>query len=49
MQTKEEKITELFKDLIQEICSLHPINFKEVEAELIKLLKVRYNILMRLK
>jgi hypothetical protein len=49
MKTKEEKIHELFKDLIQEICSLHPINFREVESELTKLLKVRYNILMRLK
>ena len=48
MQTKEEKIKELFKDLTREICSLHPNKFEEVQKELHKLLKVRYNLLMRL-
>jgi hypothetical protein len=46
--TKDENITRLFKDLTQEICSLHPIVFEDIQKELHTLLKVRYNILKKL-
>lgn len=46
--TKDEKIIELFRELTQELCSLHPVVFADIQKELLEILKARYNILKKL-